>query len=79
MVEQKGNQKKETFVHSAVNNSVSVKDHEVLTLAKCPPPEFHIMDGFINHTFYVLVKVVGYDIAMNWSKQFSLVPKDYQK
>ena len=46
MDEQKGK-----FVQSTVNDSVIVEDHEIITLEKCIPLKFHIMEGFANHTF----------------------------
>ena len=66
------------LVNSTINSSVLVENKEVLVLSKCPPPEFHIMEGFVNHTFFDgLVKLIGYESAMRWPKKLNLVAKDY--
>ena len=40
-MDKQSNEKKAKFVHSRVNHSVIVEDHEILILAKYPPQEFH--------------------------------------
>ena len=70
--EYKGNGKKAKLANSTVKESILLESIEASVLAKCPPPEFHLMEGFVNHVFFQgLVKVIGYETAMAWPKKFN--------
>ena len=69
---------KARYSYSTVAESLIEEDDEIKILQKCPIPEFHEMEGFVNHTFFNgLVKVIGLESAMLFPKLINAVAKDY--
>ena len=76
--EYNGNLKKAKFVNSTIHKNLLDEDPQCLILAKCPPSELHILQGFVNHVFFDgLVNVIGYEKALNFPKLFNAISKHY--
>ena len=72
------NKKKAKFCNSTINAPHFDETSEVRVLDKCPPEELHMMQGFVNHTFFKgLVEVIGEEKALNFPKSLNCVAKDY--
>ena len=51
---------------------------DTLVVQKCPIPELHIIQGFVNHLFWNgLVKIIGRKRALLWPKIHNLVTQNY--
>ena len=72
------NHEKGRFSYNTVAKSLIEEEDDVTILQKCPVPEFHVMEGFVNHTFFNgLAKVIGLENAMLYPKHINAVAKDY--
>ncbi|KAJ3662502.1 hypothetical protein Zmor_006848 [Zophobas morio] len=68
---------KECF--STVNNPIFEEGAGTTVLQKCVIPEFHILQGFVNHLFWNgLVPLVEREVALSWPQRLGLVTKSYQ-
>ncbi|CAH1106006.1 unnamed protein product [Psylliodes chrysocephalus] len=63
---------------STINTPLFVEDGNVPVLQKCIIPELHILQGFVNHLFWiVLVPLLGKEKALLWPQKLKLVSKNY--
>ena len=66
------------FSFNTVAKSLIEEENDGTIFQKCPVPEFHIMEGFVNHTFFNgLAKVIGLGNAMLFPMHINAVAKDY--
>ena len=50
----------------------------ISVLERSPPEELHLLQGFVNHTFFKgLVPLVGREIALRWPMKLNLVSAGY--
>lgn len=74
----KKNKKEAKFFRSTVNTPLLVEKSDLTVLQKCPVPELHLLQGFVNHIFWNgLVKIVGRERALLWPKKLKVIPKSY--
>ena len=72
------NKKEAKLFNSTVNAPLFKEDSDHLIIDKCPIPELHILQGFVNHLFWNgLVKLLGRDKALIWPKKLKVVKKNY--
>ena len=72
------NRKKAKLCNSTVESSLLHEDPELRVIDKCPPEELHMMQGFVNHTFWKgLCKVIGREKALEFPKLLGCAKQDY--
>ncbi|CAH1110507.1 unnamed protein product [Psylliodes chrysocephalus] len=65
---------------STINTPLFVEDGNVPVLQKCIIPELHILEGFVNHLFWiVLVPLLSKEKALLWPQKLKLVSKNYHE
>ncbi|CAH1111413.1 unnamed protein product [Psylliodes chrysocephalus] len=63
---------------SPINTPLFVEDGNVPIVQKCIIPELHILQGFVNNLFWiVLVPLLGKEKALLWPQKLKLVSKNY--
>ena len=74
----KGNKSEATFCGSMINPSPLKENDAIRFLDKCPPDELHLLEGFVNHSFFKgIVPILGYNPATKWPTNLGIVSKDY--
>ena len=74
----KGNKSEATFCGSMINPSPLKENDAIRVLDKCPPDELHLLEGFVNHSFFKgIVPILGYNPATKWPTNLGIVSKDY--
>lgn len=64
--------------HSTINAPLFAENDSTTVLEKCPVPELHVMQGFVNHHFWRgLVPLLGRDKALLWPQSLGLISKSY--
>lgn len=63
---------------STANQPIFEEADDICVSEKCPVPQLHLMQGFVNHLFWNgLVPLVGEERALIWPKKLNLVAKNY--
>ena len=58
------------FCHSTINNPLFLEPDDYFVIQKCPIPELHVLQGFVNHLFWNgLVCILGRERALLWPKK----------
>ena len=71
--------KQAALCHSTVNLPLFDEEDDLSVLEKCPLPEMHLMQGFVNHLFWNgLVPHLTRERALLWPQKLNLVAKHYQ-
>lgn len=64
--------------HSTVNLPLFDEEDDTYVIEKCPIPELHVMQGFVNTLFWSgIVNCVGREKALIWPQKLGLVAKNY--
>ncbi|XP_065644311.1 uncharacterized protein LOC136075353 [Hydra vulgaris] len=64
---------------STVNLPLFNEPNSMLVIAKCPHPELHLIQGFVNHVFWNrILPLLGREKAMLWPLKLKLISKNYQ-
>lgn len=72
------NKKKSKEFHSCINMPLFNEEDDMYVIEKCPIPELHVLQGFVNHVFWDgLVPLLGKDKALLWPKKLNLIAKNY--
>ena len=72
------NKKHAPQCRNTVNLPLFMEEDEVSILEKCPIPELHILQGFVNHIFWTgLVPLLGEETALIWPKKINVIAKYY--
>ena len=74
-----GNREKHgKLAESVVNPPLFEEADDITVIDKCPIPELHEQQGFVNHLFFKgLVPIVGRERALNWPLKLKVIPKSY--
>ena len=58
-------------------HSPLLEDDNVLIIEKCPIPELHVLQGFVNHLFWNgLVPLLTKAKALLWPKKLNIIAKN---
>ncbi|CAH1109213.1 unnamed protein product [Psylliodes chrysocephalus] len=72
------NKKLARYSNSTVNPPLFREKDDFTMLEKCPPPELHLLQGFVNHLFWSgLVPILGKERALLWPKKLNIIHKGY--
>ncbi len=74
-----GNREKHgRLAESVVNPPLFDEADDVSVIDKCPIPELHEQQGYVNYLFFKgLVPIVGRERALNWPLKLKVIPKSY--